>query len=130
MMCKLVVLLIFVAMANAETADISHGMLILGKIARQYLNSLSEDVKLGDGVHLVSVRSENDARANTDDKTILGAVENYLLTHEIRIKLPELMPGEGFARSFTDAFQNIEGKDEGILQLLFQLNLLIYSKRK
>lgn len=116
-MCKLVVLLIFVALTNAEKADISHGMLILGKIARQYLNSQANDVKLGDGVHLVSVRSENDARANTDDKTFLGAIENYMLTHEIRIKLPELMPGEGFARSFNDALQNIEGKDEGNLQI-------------
>ena len=116
-MCKLLVLVLAVAAAaataHAETADVSHGMQILGKIVRQYLNTQPADVKLSDGVHLVSVRSENDARAATDDKSVFGAVENYLQTHEVRIKLPELMPGEGFGRAFKDALNNIEGTDAG-----------------
>ncbi|RZB40374.1 DUF1676 domain containing protein, partial [Asbolus verrucosus] len=110
-MCKLLVfVLVIVATAHAasDTADIGHGVQILGKILRQYLNSQPDDVKISDGVHLVSVRSENDARAAKDDKTILGAVENYLQSHELRIRLPELMPGEGFGRAFKDALENIE----------------------
>lgn len=76
---------------------------------RQYLNTQPEDVKISDGVHLVSVRSENDARAApSDDKTILGAVENYLQNHEVRIKLPELMPNEGFGRAFKEALVDFE----------------------
>jgi hypothetical protein len=114
-MCKLLVLVlaVVVATASAETADLGHGFQILSKIVRQYLNSQPEDVKISDGVHLVSVRSDNDARANTDDKTVLGAVENYLQNHELRIRLPELMPGEGFGRAFKDALDNIEGNDAG-----------------
>lgn len=124
-MCKLLVLLLaLVAAAHAETADISHGMQILGKIVRQYLNSQPEDVKISDGVHLVSVRSENDARANTDDKTVLGAVENYLQNHELRIRLPELMPGEGFGRAFKDALDNIEGNDAGMDPKFFLSTIL------
>lgn len=83
-------------------------LIFIGKIARQYLISQTEDYKLTDGVHLVSTRSENDARANSDDGTVLGALENFLKTHEVRIRLPELMPGEGLGRAFKDAVKGME----------------------
>lgn len=97
----------------SEGPDFGHGILILGKVVRQYLNSQVEDVRLGDGVHLVNTKSLNDARANVDDGSVLGALENYLQHHEVRIKLPELMPGEGFGRAFKDAMDGFEGGDVG-----------------
>ncbi|XP_057652261.1 uncharacterized protein LOC130891489 [Diorhabda carinulata] len=88
------------------------GLEILTKIFRQYLKSQPEDLKLGDGVHIVSTRSENDARASTDDGTIFGVVEKYLENHELRIRLPELMPGEGFGRAFKAAMDQVNPKTD------------------
>lgn len=85
------------------------------------MNSQPEDLKISDGVHLVSTRSENDARANTDDGTVLGAFENYLQTHEVRIKLPELLPGEGFGRAFKDA---LAGTEDGKNNVKIPYNIL------
>lgn len=90
-------------------SDVHGGLDILTKIFRQFLRSQPVDYKIGEGVHLLNTRSENDARANTDDGTVFGAVENYLETHEVRIKLAELMPGEGFGRSFKTAMNEIYG---------------------
>lgn len=132
-MCKFLVLAAFVAIvatasASTEGTDFSHGFQILGKVVRQYLNSQPEDYKLGDGVHLISTKSENDARANTDDGSVLGAVENYLQTHEVRIKLPELMPGEGFARSFKDAMQGLDANSPGKILIISTPRSLTYGQ--
>lgn len=83
---------------------------ILGKIVRQFINSQPQDVRVAEGVHLISTRSENDARAIKDDGTVLGSVENYLQTHEVRIKLQELMPGEGLGRAIKEALSDDVGK--------------------
>ncbi|XP_017781611.1 PREDICTED: uncharacterized protein LOC108566310, partial [Nicrophorus vespilloides] len=40
-------------------------------------------------------------------------VENYLQNHELRIKLPELMPGEGFGRTFKDAMEGFDSSATG-----------------
>ncbi|XP_060528931.1 uncharacterized protein LOC132703597 [Cylas formicarius] len=109
---KFLVLLGVLILISASGAENSHGLTILSKILRQYINSQPEDLKLGDGVHIINTRSENDARANMDDGTVLGAVENYLESHEVRIKLPELMPGEGFGRAFKTAVDEFEGKPD------------------
>lgn len=101
---------IFLILTSAK-AEGPHGVTILSKILRQYINSQPDDVKLGDGVHIISTRSENDARAYGDDSTLLGAVETYLDSHEVRIRLPELMPGEGFGRAFKTAMDEVEDKD-------------------
>lgn len=97
----------------SEGHDFGHGFQIIGKAVRHYLNSQLDDVKLGEGVHLINTRSPNDARANTDDGSVLGAVENYLLNHEVRIKLPELMPGQGFGRAFKDALEGVDANENG-----------------
>ncbi|CAG9760714.1 unnamed protein product [Ceutorhynchus assimilis] len=93
-------------------AEGPHGITILSKILRQYINSQPDDVRLGEGVHIISSRSENDARAYGDDSTLLGAVENYLESHEVRIRLTELMPGEGFGRAFKTAMDEVENGTE------------------
>lgn len=100
--------------AATEGQDFSHGFQILGKAVRHYLNSQLDDVKLGEGVHLINTRSPNDARSHSDDGTILGAFENYLQNHEIKIKLPELMPEQGFGRAFKDAMEGFDANDNGI----------------
>ncbi|CAG9860654.1 unnamed protein product [Phyllotreta striolata] len=88
------------------------GLQILTKVFRQYLKSQPDALKLGDGVYIVNTRSENDARANVDDGSILGVVENYLGNHELRIRLPELMPGEGFGRAFKTAMDEMDTKQD------------------
>uniref|UniRef100_A0A6P7GDT6 Uncharacterized protein LOC114336180 n=1 Tax=Diabrotica virgifera virgifera TaxID=50390 RepID=A0A6P7GDT6_DIAVI len=97
---------------RTETTPVYGGLQILTKVFRQYLKSQPDDVKLGDGVHIVSVKSENDARASVDDGTVLGVIEHYLENHELRIRLPELMPGEGFGRAFKTAMEEVDAKDE------------------
>ncbi|CAH1111136.1 unnamed protein product [Psylliodes chrysocephalus] len=97
---------------RTETPQPGGGIQILTKVFRQYLKSQPDDLKLGDGVHIVNTRSENDARANVDDGTILGVVENYLENHELRIRLPELMPGEGFGRAFKMAMDEMDNKQD------------------
>nr|XP_022917861.1 uncharacterized protein LOC111427108 [Onthophagus taurus] len=82
-------------------------------MARQFLNSQTEDVTIGEGVHLINTASPNDARANMDDGTFIGSVENYLRNHEIRIKLPELMPEEGVGRAFKVVMDGFESNDLG-----------------
>lgn len=102
--------------AGSDGADFGHGLQILSKVVRQFLRSQPEDLTLGEGVHIVSTRGVNDADARSvgDDGTILGAMDNYLQTHEVRIKLPELMPGEGFGRAFKDAMAGFDGNEAGM----------------
>lgn len=122
-MCKvLFVLLGVLAIANnLVTADTATGVQIVGKVLRQYIKSQPDDLRISDGVHLVSVRSgENEARSAGDDGTLLGAVENYLQHHELRIRLPELMPGEGFGRAFKTAMDGIEDNEAGKFENQFR----------
>lgn len=90
-------------------SDLHGGFEILAKIVRQFFKSQPNDYIFGDGVHLINTRSENDARSNMDDGTVIGVLENYLDSHEVRIKLGELMPGEAFGRSFKSAMIEIYG---------------------
>ncbi|KAL3268019.1 hypothetical protein HHI36_007152 [Cryptolaemus montrouzieri] len=98
----------------SEGLDFSKGTHVLGKFFIHFLDSQPEDIKLSEGVHLVSIKSDNEGRALNKDKSVLGAVENYLQNHEIRIKLPELMPGEDFGRSFKEAIDDIDESNEGL----------------
>lgn len=97
----------------SEGLDFGKGTHVLGKFFIHYLNSQPEDIKLSEGVHLVSIKSDLTGRSLNKDKTVLGAIENYLQSHEIRIKLPELMPGEEFGRSFKEAIEDIDESNEG-----------------
>lgn len=107
---------LFVTSAHGgDVRDVSHGFQILTKMARQYLKAQPEDLTLGEGVHIVSTTTLNDADARSmpDDGSFLGTVDNYLQSHELRIKLPELMPGEGFGRAFKDAMTGFDGNETG-----------------
>lgn len=101
---------------SSDGPDITHSFQIVTKVLRQFLKSQPEDLTLSEGVHIVNTRSINDAdaRSISDDGTVLGAMDNYLQSHELRIKLPELMPGEGFGRAFKDAVSSgLDGADVG-----------------
>lgn len=117
-MKSLVVVGCVLVFLNVVTSEEVHGFQILTKVFRQFLRSQPEDLKLGDGVHIVSTRSENDARANMDDGTFMGVAEDYLQSHDLRIKLSELMPGDGFGRAFKTAMNEADGKDESKLSIL------------
>lgn len=111
---KLVVLICVVIGAASESAADSSITQIAAKVVRQFINSQPADLLIGDGVHLVNTRNDNDARsAGGDDRTVLGALETYLHNHELRIRLPELMPGEGFGRSFKETLEELDDKDAG-----------------
>lgn len=101
---------LFITAGVRAESDLHGGLQILAKIFRQYLKSQPDDYKIGDGVHLLNTRSEIDARAIMDDGTVVGVLENYLESHELRIRLAELMPGEGFGRSFKSAVNEIYGR--------------------
>lgn len=109
MKCLVLVSVIFFLSNVKGESEIHGGLDILSKIFRQFLKSQPDDYKFGDGVHLINTRSENDARSNMDDSTVIGVLENYLDSHELRIKLAELMPGEGFGRSFKTAMNEVYG---------------------
>ncbi|XP_030752909.1 uncharacterized protein LOC115879976 [Sitophilus oryzae] len=109
---KVLVLFCALVLVTSSRAEGPSGLAVISKVIRQYINSQPEDVRLGDGVHIISTRSENDARANVDDGTLLGTVENYLENHEVRIKLPELLPGEGFGRALKIAVDEAQSKED------------------
>ncbi|KAK9880007.1 hypothetical protein WA026_008519 [Henosepilachna vigintioctopunctata] len=96
----------------SDGIDFGKGTHVLGKFFIHFLDSQPEDVKLSEGVHLVSVKSASDARSMKQEKSVLGAVEDYLQNHEIRIRFPELMPGEEFGRSFKEAIDDIDESNE------------------
>ena len=97
---------------KTDESDLGHGFQIFSKIVRQYFNDQSGDVKLGDGVHLVSTADLGDARSSFDGG-LLSSIERYLRTHEIRIKLPELLPEKGFGRSFKNVMESFEDNEIG-----------------
>lgn len=105
--------IISITYGSTEGQDFGIGLQILGKSVRHYLNSQIEDVKIGEGVHLINTKSPNDARAITDDGSVIGALENYLRNHEIKIRLPELMPANGIGRAFKDAMEGFDNNENG-----------------
>ncbi|CAH0555728.1 unnamed protein product [Brassicogethes aeneus] len=111
---QLAVALCVLALAAPHvSSEYSNGFKIFGKIVRQYIKSQPDDILIGEGVHLVNSKSaDGEARALSDDGTIFSALENYLRSHELRIKLPELMPGEELGRSFKIAMDKVDKANE------------------
>ncbi|KAF2905853.1 hypothetical protein ILUMI_00325 [Ignelater luminosus] len=104
-----------VVYGSEEGPDYSHGLQIIGKVLRHFINSQPEDFQISEGVHLVHTASPNDATGRAaDDNTFFGTIDNYLQTHEIIIKFTELMPnGQDFGRSFKDAVNGVNSADVG-----------------
>lgn len=91
------------------------GLQYLGRFVRSYLDNQPKDLQLTDGVHLVDVGETEpaDARA-AGDGSILTSVVNFLKRHELKIKLPELMPdSETLSRSFKQAMDDFDSNDIG-----------------
>ncbi|KAF7265011.1 hypothetical protein GWI33_021742 [Rhynchophorus ferrugineus] len=110
----------FLVLSSTVSAEGPNGFAILSKHLRQYIRAQPENVKLSDGINIISTKSENDARASGDDGTLLGVIENYLEHHEVRIKLEELMPGDRVERALKSAMDEVESKEEKSLS--FSLN--------
>ncbi|KAK4875555.1 hypothetical protein RN001_011977 [Aquatica leii] len=91
-----------VVQCNKEGDDVKDGLQVLSKLFRHFINSQPEDYKLTDGVHLISTSTSNDITSRAvDDTSLMGVIENYIQTHEVRIKFVELMPnGQDLARAF------------------------------
>lgn len=93
-----------------------NGLQIVTKFVRQYLDQQPEDITLGDGVHLVNsgdVAAAATARA-ADDGSLLSSLESFLKTHELRIRLPELMPdSENIGRKFREVMDDMSKNDIG-----------------
>ncbi|KAF5286521.1 hypothetical protein FQR65_LT12525 [Abscondita terminalis] len=91
-----------VVQSNKDGVDVKDGLQVLSKLFRHFINSQPEDYKLTDGVHLISTSTPNDITSRaSDDTSLMGVIENYIQTHEVRIKFVELMPtGQDLARAF------------------------------
>ncbi|KAB0794504.1 hypothetical protein PPYR_11343 [Photinus pyralis] len=87
---------------SREGVDFRDGAQIIGKLFRHFVNSQPEDYQITDGVHLISTSTANDIDSRSvDDLSLMGVIENYVRTHEVRIKFTELMPdGQDLARAF------------------------------
>lgn len=92
----------------------SQGLQYVGKFVRSYLESQPQDMQLTDGVHLVDVGgNEGDARA-ANDNSILTSIVSFLRRHELKIKLPELMPDQDtMSRTFKQVMDDFNGNDIG-----------------
>lgn len=92
----------------------SQGLNFIGKFVRNYLDTQPKDLVLVDGVHLVDVGGpEADARA-AGDNSILTSIVNFLQRHELKIKLPELMPdSETMSRTFKQVMDDVQKNDIG-----------------
>lgn len=109
---------------SAETGDTkcvgaachaSQGLQYIGKFVRHFLESQPADLVLSDGVHLVDVGGNdvNGARA-ANDYSVLTSIVNFLKRHELRIKLPELMPDqEAMSRTFKEVMDDMKSNEIG-----------------
>lgn len=105
----------------------SQGLQFIGKFVRHYLESQPSDLTLTDGVHLVNVGG-NDAGEEraADDNSILTSVVNFLRRHELKIKLPELMPdSDSLSRSFKEAMDDLNSNEIGGIILNYVILLCI-----
>ncbi|XP_018333767.1 uncharacterized protein LOC108742905 [Agrilus planipennis] len=115
MMCKVQLLVCLFALgatvrAEKDALDYGQGLQMLGKVVRQFLQSQPEDIILGDGVHLVTTQNANEisGRAMSDGGSVFTALENYLRSHEIQIKLPELLPKGDLGRSLKSVMEDVK----------------------
>lgn len=150
-MWKLLVVIGFsvlvIVSAESETQCVGagchlNGLQIATKFARQYLEHQPSDIVLGDGVHLVSngdKEAESTARAN-DDGSLLSALESFFKSHELRIRLPELMPdSENISRKFREVMDDMSKNDLGgafpiyliyLCQYLNNIFVYVYRSQK
>lgn len=92
----------------------SQGLNYIGKFVRNYLEQQPKDLVLTDGVHLVDVGGPEASARATNDNSILTSIVNFLQRHELKIKLPELMPdSETMGRTFKQVMEDYNKNDIG-----------------
>ncbi|KAF5290239.1 hypothetical protein FQA39_LY14793 [Lamprigera yunnana] len=113
-----VLLFAVVVEGNYDGVDSKDGIHVITKLFRQFVMSQPEDYKFTDGVHLINIAPSNNITSRAaDDTSLMGVIENYIRTHEVRIKFVELMPnGQDLARTFSGDNNDVgtgRGKNKG-----------------
>lgn len=110
----------------------SQGLQFIGKFVRNYLESQPSDLVLTEGVHLVAVGG-NDADPQyaraANDNSLVTSVVNFLRRHELKIKLPELMPdSESMSRTFNEVMEDFKNNEIGGISSTRQLIQIISNE--
>jgi hypothetical protein len=79
-----------------------HGVKIVRRVMAQLLDS-PRDLQLADGVQLVRISTSASGEASSEptfrslqkDNSLLSRVQKFLSSHELRIRLPDLLPSSG-----------------------------------
>lgn len=112
-----------------------HGARVVREALQQYVPAESADVlQLADGVEVVENSSFKDARANgarslPQDESFLGRMARYLESHELKIKLSNLMPSQQLKKVVLDTYKELEqdkslgGENSIHLQMFFKNHL-------
>lgn len=114
-MWKLLAVFAVFLVVSAEPEDsVGAGLQYVGKFVRNYLESQPKDLVLTDGVHLVDVGNQEDGARAATDNSLLATVVGFLRRHELKIKLPELMPdSETMSRTFKQVMDDFQSNDIG-----------------
>lgn len=110
---------------NAESPVTCHGARVVRNVVEQMLTSKNSEgiLKLVPGLEIITVKdnvSEFDARANdVNDDGVMGRVMRYLETHEVNIKLPELMKKSDFKEVLLNTFAGLEESRSVVGELEF-----------
>lgn len=111
-----------------------HGARVVREALRQLAPVESAHVlHLTDGVEVVEVAPEGSARANggrsiPQDESLLSRMARYLESHELKIKLNNLMPDPQLKEFIDDTFKNFEqdksvgGENIFIILKIFKLD--------
>jgi hypothetical protein len=101
-----------------------HGVKIVRRVLAQLLDS-PRSLQLADGVQLVRIPSSGSGRMSSeptfrsmqkDNRSLLTRIQKFLSNHEIRIRIPDLLPSsEDWSRILQQLRNDKEGMELGIL---------------
>lgn len=120
MLIKLFVIVCLVASISSENSDdcganplACNSIKIIKNIVKQAIRSQGRDVELLDGVHLVESDGSGRKARYVGDDSLLGTVENYLESHELKIKLQDMLPAESVTTALKGAFDELSKRSLG-----------------
>jgi hypothetical protein len=95
-----------------------HGVKIVRRVMAQLLDS-PRNLQLAEGVQLVRIPSSSSSETssestfrsmNKDNKSLLSRIQKFLSTHELRIRIPDLLPStEDWSRILQQFGNDKEG---------------------
>jgi hypothetical protein len=95
-----------------------HGVKIVRRVMAQLLDS-PRNLQLAEGVQLVRIPSSGSSRMSSeptfrsmqkDNRSLLARVQKFLSSHELRIRIPELLPSR---EDWSRILQQLGGDKEG-----------------